>query len=619
MTTEIQAAPPYERDARPRPAQEAVAPAAKVPTVAVIVVAYNSAPHLPTLVEDLRAQVGELHLRVIVVDNDSTDSTVADVGATEDLLLVGAPGNLGYAGAINVGMSHIGDAGAIMVLNPDTRLAPDLVSSLLGRLGQDGVGVAVPRMLSGEGHLSPSVRFDPSLVRSLGDAVVGSRLRGRPAWLTETVWHEESYEHAHPVEWSTGACLLVRREVADEVGAWDECYFLYSEEVDFMRRVREAGWSVWFEPTAVVRHEGGGSGTSPELDALLAVNKVRYAERQRGRAYAGALQAISIAAAVARPHDPGSRRALHYLVSRRRWADLPSGWRHDAADDAADDTGAVAVDGCVLVPAHNEETVIARTLAPLVDLAASGEIELVVAANGCDDRTAELARSVPGATVLDLPAPGKPAALNSADAAATRWPRLYLDADVDISARAVRDVLATLQQGPVLAARPVARYDSGGATWPVRAFYRARQRLPETAGHLWGAGAYALSEAGHRRLSSFPELTADDLYVDSLFSPEEKVIVRTDPVTVRTPRDVPNLLKVLTRTFQGNSEVAASGLPGSHRSGTTTRTLRQLVRSATSPRRAADALVYAALVTTARGLGRRSRVPWKRDESTRGR
>jgi hypothetical protein len=269
----------------------------------------------------------------------------------------------------------------------------------------------------------------------------------------------------------------------------------------------------------------------------------------------------------------------------------------------------------VIVPAHDEGVQIRRTLTPLERLASSAALDLVVVANGCVDDTVARASSVSGVRVMVLDEASKARALTAGDRAAKYWPRLYLDADIDITPSAVRAVFEALSEESVLAARPAFRYDTQGASWPVRAYYRARGRLPETARHLWGAGAYALSERGHARFAAFPDVVADDLFVDSLFSPGEIRIVETDPVVVRTPRDLRGLLAVLRRTSRGNAQLAATsrGIPA-----TTTQVVRQLVGSARTPVALVDAAVYAALVVVGRLQARRGGATWDRDESSRG-
>ena len=270
----------------------------------------------------------------------------------------------------------------------------------------------------------------------------------------------------------------------------------------------------------------------------------------------------------------------------------------------------------MIIPAHNEASVIGRTLAPLAALAASGKVEVVVACNGCTDNTAELARAVRGVTVLEVAEASKVAALNAADATAVRWPRLYLDADIEIDPGALRQVFDTLRRGDVLAARPASRYDTHGAGRLVRSFYRARNRIPSAKNAMWGAGAFALSEDGRKRFGEFPSISprfsGDDLFVDQQFLPTEKAVVDTLPVIVRPPRRAGVLLAVLRRNRRAKAEL--SGWP------TTSQTLRELLQSVRSAQGAVDAVVYAGFVTLARLRRRQPADPagtWERDEGSR--
>jgi glycosyltransferase involved in cell wall biosynthesis len=257
-------------------------------------------------------------------------------------------------------------------------------------------------------------------------------------------------------------------------------------------------------------------------------------------------------------------------------------------------------------------------LVPLGPLAEAGKIKLIVAVNGSTDNTADCARKVAGARVLNLERPSKIAALNAADAEAVTGPRLYLDADIAITPRAIQDVLAVLQGGKHQAARPPFRYDMTGATWPVRSYYRARGRLPSSRRHLWGAGVYGLSEAGRSRFGPFPEVVADDLYVDALFSEDEKLVVDTDPVVVRTPRTTAGLLAVLRRTYRGNKGIAAKFTDLAEKQQSPSQTLREVLGRVRGPASLIDALVYVLFVTVARVLSRRE-TRWERDETSRRR
>ncbi|GIH12937.1 glycosyltransferase [Rugosimonospora africana] len=282
--------------------------------------------------------------------------------------------------------------------------------------------------------------------------------------------------------------------------------------------------------------------------------------------------------------------------------------------------------GSVVIPAHNEQAVIAACLAPLAPLAESGALEIVVVCNGCTDATAEVARTFAGVRVVELPVGSKPAALRAGDRAVSALPRMYLDADVVLPPDAARQVLSRLSAGgsrsgrrgaAPLAGRPPVRYDAAGATLPVRRYYRARSRIPAVLGSLWGAGTYALSAEGRTRFGEFPDLVADDLWVDQLFAPGELEIVDCSPVTVTAPARTGDLLRVLRRTYRGKAEHHSINPDTAYEtSGGTARDLVRLARS--GPSGFLDATVYLGLVLTARILFRLSRDgSWERDDSSR--
>ena len=252
--------------------------------VAVVVVTYNSASDISPLIDDLRFAALDRPLRVIVVDNQSSDGTADIVRAHTDVRLIESGENLGYAGGINAALPFTGPCDAVLILNPDVRLMPEAVTRLLGPLvADDRIGAVIPLILEMNGMAYPSLHREPSLTRAIGDAFFGSILwRNRPGFLSEVDDRPASYADAHDVDWASGAALLVRNEVVRELGEWNEEFFLYSEETDYCRRIRESGRRIRFEPSAVVKHRKGGSGTSPATATLMAVNRVRYAERYHG-------------------------------------------------------------------------------------------------------------------------------------------------------------------------------------------------------------------------------------------------------------------------------------------------------------------------------------------------
>ena len=269
--------------------------------------------------------------------------------------------------------------------------------------------------------------------------------------------------------------------------------------------------------------------------------------------------------------------------------------------------------GTIVIPAHNEAAVLARTLSSLGALVETTRIDIIVVCNGCTDHSAAIARNFPGVTVIDMPQASKTAALNVGDENASSWPRLYLDADIEIAPDAVVALFDELGKPGVAAARPKFVYDTRGATAPVQAYYRARSRIPAAPLRLWGAGGYAVNEAGHRRFSSFPAVTADDSWIDTQFLDHEKRIVDTTPMRVRTPLDTRGLLAVLTRQRRGQVELGVPSTP--------TRRGRSLLASVRGFRSAVDMFWYVVLTAIARRRSRtalrtRSRV-WERDASSR--
>ncbi|ORV34881.1 hypothetical protein AWB99_02010 [Mycolicibacterium confluentis] len=271
--------------------------------------------------------------------------------------------------------------------------------------------------------------------------------------------------------------------------------------------------------------------------------------------------------------------------------------------------------GAVIVPAYNEAAVIERTLAPLSRAAVDGFIELVVVCNGCTDDTAERARRIPGVMVCELEIGSKTLALNTGDEVATLWPRLYLDADIEITATTVLAVLDRLARGDVLAARPRFRYGTDGAGPLVRSYYRARTRMAAHQGALWWAGVYGLNAAGHRRFGRFPDVTGDDMFVDTQFAAEEKTVVDTVPSVWRTPTDARGLLTVLGRHHRGNAELVALDSERTPRTGATT--ARAILRTVRGPRTAVDGAVYLGMALAARWRAGRHRAGWERDDSSR--
>jgi N-acetylglucosaminyl-diphospho-decaprenol L-rhamnosyltransferase len=292
------------------------------PEVTLIVVTYNSRAHIARLAESIPGALsGVEDWRLIVVDNASADGTS---DAVRELLpaahLIEQDRNLGYAAGINAGVKACERQANVVVLNPDVRLHDECVKRLLNALDEKEVGIAVPRLCTGDGVTSFSLRREPSIRSVWAEAILGGRRAARLG-ISEVIADQTAYVTAQDVDWATGAVMAISVACRKAVGNWDESFFLYSEEVDYCRRARQAGFVVRYVPSAVAEHAGGDYGTSVALWRILVGNRARDYRRHHGLAKSALFQAglafnellraprssahrASVGVAL-RPHDPG--------------------------------------------------------------------------------------------------------------------------------------------------------------------------------------------------------------------------------------------------------------------------------------------------------------------------
>ncbi len=290
--------------------------------VDVVVVAHRSRDVLRDCVAPL-ATWPRAH--VVVVDTASGDGALETLAGLA-VEAVAAPRNGGFGYGCNLGAARR-SAPYVCFLNPDARLAPGDLARLVDRLEADpSAAVAGPRLEDEHGALELSRRRFPRLRSTLSTALFVHRLAPRSAWADEVVRDPERYVEPGPVDWLSGACLLVRRAAFDAAGGFDEGYFLYSEETDLCRRLRDAGWRTVFEPSARAVHIGGASAPRAGLLATQVRSRVRYAAIHEGAANAratalalalGALAHLPVAAG--RPGQARGRRlAFRAAISAAR-------------------------------------------------------------------------------------------------------------------------------------------------------------------------------------------------------------------------------------------------------------------------------------------------------------
>ncbi len=223
----------------------------------IIIVSHNTSAALVDCVDSLQAAPPAIPCHICVIDNASDDDSVAAVsGRWPEVEVVPLPDNVGFAAANNVGIRRT-SAPLILLLNSDTIVPPGAIDRLVARLEETGAAAAGPRLVDATG--APEISFGPML-SPWAEARQLIRVRlaaSRAPWARRHV--AQLLANERDVDWVTGACLLVRREIALEAGLLDERYFMYEEDVDFCAAIRTGGGRVIFTPAAEVIHLRGRS------------------------------------------------------------------------------------------------------------------------------------------------------------------------------------------------------------------------------------------------------------------------------------------------------------------------------------------------------------------------
>ncbi len=223
---------------------------------------------------------------IIVVDSASSDGSVYMVQSEfPRVILHASPTNLGYAGGNNWGLEHARGR-YVLILNPDTWLPPGTLPLMLRYLDEHPqVGVVGPQLCYPDGSIQSSRRRFPTLTVALVESTFLQKWFPRHPALRRYYTLDLPDQATGEVDWLSGACLMARREVIAQVGLFDEAFFMYSEELDWQKRIRAAGWHIVYLPTARVIHYEGKS--SEQVIALRHIrfqkSKIRYMTKHHGR------------------------------------------------------------------------------------------------------------------------------------------------------------------------------------------------------------------------------------------------------------------------------------------------------------------------------------------------
>ncbi len=226
------------------------------PDLSLVIVSYQVCTLLEQCLNSL-THAGQLSLQIWVVDNASTDESVARVRARfSSVQLIANRQNRGFAGANNQALEQA-TGRYLMLLNPDTEVRPGALEALVQFMDRHPrAGACGPKLLYADGSLQHSAFRFPSLAQIYIDLFpVNWRLRESPL---NGRYSRQLYQAGQPfqIDHPLGAAFLVRREVAMQIGFLDEAFFIYCEEVDWARRIRQSGWEIWCVPKAeIVHHE----------------------------------------------------------------------------------------------------------------------------------------------------------------------------------------------------------------------------------------------------------------------------------------------------------------------------------------------------------------------------
>jgi GT2 family glycosyltransferase len=290
------------------------------PDVSVVIVAHGGGDLVRRALRALEHDPSSPAHEIIVVDSGAAGGPAEWLRSERpDVLLIEPGENLGFGAANNRGIER-STGRYVLLLNPDAFLDDGCLGELVRFLESHPTAVAVgPRLRFGDGRLQRSCRGFPSVFRVATEYLGLRVLRRSSPRLNGFYCGGFAHDEPRPVEWLTGACILVRGAPLRGAGGFDEDFFLYSEEVDLLRRLADEGGETWFDPAAGAVHLWGGvtaNAPGPAFREQLR-SHVRYLYKHSGPLAARSVRLVLLAGLVLRaPRDAGYREAFRWLAAR---------------------------------------------------------------------------------------------------------------------------------------------------------------------------------------------------------------------------------------------------------------------------------------------------------------
>ena len=251
-----------------------------MPEVTAILVNYNAGGELALALQSIRDDCADIAGEAVVVDNASTDGSAAVVETIPQATLVRNVANVGFGPAVNQAVA-LAKSPLLLLINPDCRVIPGAVSTLRSVLdAEPSCAVVGPRILDPDGAVQGSARGDPDMLTGLFGRTGALRavLPFLPVARRNVVAEDAVRTGASSivVDWLSGACMLVRRDAFLAAGGFDERFFLYWEDADLCRRLRNRGFHVRYVPGATAVHKVGQSSQTARRSSIRAFHASAY-------------------------------------------------------------------------------------------------------------------------------------------------------------------------------------------------------------------------------------------------------------------------------------------------------------------------------------------------------
>lgn len=231
--------------------------------LSVCIVTYKARDMLKNCLQSLYENSSKLNLEVIVSDNSSEDGTVEMLQQEfPEVYIIKNGRNLGFAKPMNQAL-RASQGNYALLLNPDTIVLPHAFDRLIDFMGSHpGVGICGPKVLNSDYTLQKPCRRGESRPWAVISYFTGlARLFPKSRFFGEYLMSYKDENETHAVAGVAGSCMLIRRELFDQIGYLDELFFAYQEDADYCHRARQAGWKVYYLPEAQIIHYGGQGGS----------------------------------------------------------------------------------------------------------------------------------------------------------------------------------------------------------------------------------------------------------------------------------------------------------------------------------------------------------------------